>query len=305
MFVHKKKSSFNTALVLLLIVSIVACNSEKPKQEEVANGDTSSVKMDTATISPAAKKIFRSLPSPMQVLSMFQKDGAAFRGDILNSTGNVSSYSTNFSKALNLGIYAADLAYSGINNQTQTAADYMKAAKTLAEGLGVTNVFEASNVLTRFQKNMNDKDTLLHIIVDMNREIINYFKENERGNMASLVMAGGWIEGGYIAVKLVEKNKNEKIVNRIAEQKLLLNNLILLLSEYKSEKEVSDFIDRLNELQHIYDGVTISYTSKAATTNKTGNKTVVGNESKVSISDEQLKNITNKIESIRNTIVKK
>src|SRR5512145_749688 len=52
-----------------------------------------------------AKKIFYSLPSPLETAMLLKSAGATYNEMVLNDLANVEKYSTNKSKALNLGIY--------------------------------------------------------------------------------------------------------------------------------------------------------------------------------------------------------
>ena len=291
----------------LAVCFALACNSPQQEENHVADSDSANAAApkDTSAGVNAAKNIVRSIPSPLQVASMFKKAGIQYRGDVLNPTTNVSGYTNNFSKAVNLGVYVADLAYAELNDQTQISVNYFKACKTLADELGVTNLFESSGLNARIQNNVNNKDSLLLIVADLNRDMINFFRDNGRGNIATLAMAGGWVEGLYIATKLVEKTPNEKIVARVAEQKLLLNNLVLLLSAYKDEPESSNLLKELLSIQELYNGVAINYSGHGVTTEAKSNKTVMNATSTVTMSNEQLKKISEKIASLRNSITGK
>ena len=45
-----------------------------------------------------------SIPSPIQIALFAKQTKLAFNKDLLNSTSKLSSYTTNFKKALNLGV---------------------------------------------------------------------------------------------------------------------------------------------------------------------------------------------------------
>ena len=52
-----------------------------------------------------AKKIFYSLPSPLETAMLIKTAGATYNEKLLNPLSNQSGYTTNKSMALNLGIY--------------------------------------------------------------------------------------------------------------------------------------------------------------------------------------------------------
>ncbi|MFN7690355.1 MAG: hypothetical protein ACK5QU_04665, partial [Bacteroidota bacterium] len=50
-----------------------------------------------------------SIPSPLQTSILLKTSGANYSKDLLNVTSKLPSYSTEYKKALNLGVYGADL----------------------------------------------------------------------------------------------------------------------------------------------------------------------------------------------------
>ncbi len=126
---------------------------------------------------------------------------------------------TNFSKALNLGIYGADLGYVIVYDQTQDAIAYLKTTKQVSDDLGLVGVFN-EDIINRFTKNIGNKDSLLVLTSDAFRMGDAYLKDNDRMDVSALILAGGWIESLYLATNISKAKPNEDITNRIAEQKL-------------------------------------------------------------------------------------
>lgn len=288
----------NTALAMFL-AALAACNSPKEESKETAAEDT--LKTDTVKLK-TADKIAYSLPSPLKIAKLLKKSGAHFSEGIINSPENAKNYSTNFSKGLNMGVYGADIAFTTIHNQTQQSINCLKASKTLADGLGISAVFTSRDLVKRFENNLGNKDSLFVIISDLYRESDTYLKDNDNVSTASLIITGGWVEGLYIATQSLEKNKNDDLVERIAEQKLPLDNLINIISDFKDQKEFEGLLNDLKNIQAAYDKITISYDQKAAS--KEGDVTVLNTESETKVKEGALKEITEKIAVLRSKIIK-
>ena len=144
---------------------------------------------------------------------------------------------------------------------------------------------------------------MIAIISDSYWEADAYLKENSRSNTSALVIAGGWIEALYISTKLAEKTQNsDEILSRIGEQKLTLNNLVPMLEKFQGP-DVNEVIKSLQELQSAFNAVEITYTRKDPTTDEESKLTTLQTTSKISISDEALASISEKVASIRNNIV--
>lgn len=76
-----------------------------------------------------AQQVFYALPSPVETAYLIQNSGVSYNMDLSNPTANVDNYSTTMQKALNFGVYGADLSYASLFNQTQTTIQYMATEK--------------------------------------------------------------------------------------------------------------------------------------------------------------------------------
>lgn len=246
-----------------------------------------------------AKEVLYMIPSPIEVVSLLKKAGADYKGELLNPTDNVSKYQTTRAKAINLGIYGTDINYASLFDQTQETLFYVKCAKTLANNLGVMNAFD-KETLDRIEGNIENRDSMTIIMSDAYWEADSYLKENERANISALVVTGGWIEGLHIAIKIAEmKPGNEKLIQRIAEQKYALNNLILLISSYEKDADIKYVLDDLISIREIYDKLeTVKTSGENKVDEKTG-ITTIGGSKEIKITQEQLASISGKIKEVR------
>ncbi len=243
-----------------------------------------------------------SIPSPIQTAFLIKGSGAPYTKEILNPANKASDYSTNFSKALNLGIYGADLGYVTIYDQNQDAIGYLNSAKKLADELGVSGAFDA-NTIERFAKNLGNKDSMLVLVGVAYRSSDAYLKNNDRSDVSGLVLAGGWLESLHFATNVYKAKPNEEVKRRIAEQKTSLQSLIKLLTQFYSQPEYTEFIDNLNDLSTVFDGVEFKYTYEKPTTDAEKKMTTITSKSEVNITPEQIESITQKVKSIRSQIV--
>jgi hypothetical protein len=93
--------------------------------------------------------------------------------------------------------------------------------------------------------------------------------------------------------------------NRIGEQKLILDQLLLLLSFYEESPDIKTLIGELNELQKIYDNVKITYEYEESTTEEENGILVVKDNtlSKINFTEKDLDNILAVTIKIRKVIV--
>jgi len=279
---------------------LFSCGSSSEKND--------STSMDSATTTMANSKklantqqILYTLPSPVEAAALMKMSGAKFDKTYLNPTNNVSHYVSSDSKALNLGVYGTDLIYASIFEQTQETSEYFKCANTLSTSLGISGAFGEAT-FKRLKSNLTNKDSLLMIVAEASLDADAYFKENERPAASAMVAAGGWIEGLYIATRIANSTQNQEIIQRVAEQKNSIGNLIKLVESFDQEQGLTPVIADLKEIQVLFDKLEVKKGPSAKS--EPGEVPTIGVSKKITMNAEQLTAITNKVESIRNKITK-
>lgn len=295
------KGILSISLVTVLTGAVfVGCKGDGDKPEDKKDDLVETPDTIKTTQFNFSGELF-SVPSPIQTALLIQKSGITYDKSILLSSSNVNKFSTDYSRSLNLGIYGADLGYVSLYNQTQDALSYLGAVKQLADKLGISAAFDAGT-MERIQKNVTNKDSMMVLVGIAYRSSDAYLKNNQRSDVSSLVLAGGWIESLYFSVNGYKSKPNDEIKRRIAEQKQTLNSLIKILGMNTGNAEVVELTKQLSDLAKIYEGVELKYTFVEPTTDTAKKVTYINSTSEVSISTEQLTQISAKIIEIRNNI---
>lgn len=245
-------------------------------------------------------KLF-SIPSPIQTALLIKNANMTFNQDLLNPTDKVSSYTSEVKKAINLGIYGADLGYTTLYNQNSQALNYLNAVESLSNDLGIAGAFDKT-FLERFEGNSNNQDSMLVILTDAFRKGDNFLKQNQRKNVSALILAGGWIESMHFATKLYSTSKNEEVLGRIGEQKQSLSTLIEILEKYNEANANDEVLTHLTDLSASFEKVNIEYTYAEPTTDVEKRVTTFNNQTNVVITDQVLQEILTKTVALRTTV---
>ena len=186
-------------IVMLFSIGIfISCGDAKESQDESKEFDAAK-----ESLKENIEGVIVHIPDPAELPYLLQATGADFNTSLINSKESVDKYMSTFDKAaMNLGIYAADIGYLSSYEQTQEALDYLQVAKQLAEHLGVVDVVDQV-VLERFEKNIDEKDSLYEIINSAIENVDQYLKTEARNRVAALVTTGSFIEGLYVSTELV------------------------------------------------------------------------------------------------------
>lgn len=294
-----------TAAILLIAFLISGCKSDKQKtrSDEIKLDET---ELDASLLDDinSAKKIFYSLPSPLETALLIKSAGAIYDEELLNPVENTSNYTTNRSMALNLGIYTTDLSFASLFDQTQTSIRYMNAAKEMADGLGILDAID-DNTIARLEENINNRDAIMDIISETFMSSSSFLTENERPALASIVLVGGWIEGLYIASNLVGDDpiEDNKLVERIVDQKLSFDIVLKLLEDNQDNTDVVGIMNDLNELKTTYDKITITTTEIQVVPDEESNVTVLKSESTINITPAVFKELQEKVNELRTNFI--
>jgi hypothetical protein len=252
----------------------------------------------------SAENVFVYVPSPIETAGLLKESGAKYNKDFLNAPQNVSKYSNTASEALNLGVYGTDLAFAGIFEQHSETMVYMNCTGKMADALHVASAFSGDRS-DRLQNNMNNRDSVLSIITDSYWDCDALFHENSQGQASALMIAGGWIEGLYLACKVAEATNSNDIRIRIVEQRSSLDKLVFLLDK-QNHPDVKPVSDQLKTLKILFDALPKQKVEPSTvTTDPTSGVTTIGSESNlppVSLNDLEFKNILSQITIIRNSI---
>lgn len=292
---YRRKFAIRLFGIICLSMLFNGCSEEQKEEKEELEKtpSTNIIKVDNALF---------SIPSPMQTSILIKKVGANYRKELTNSVSNNSKYASNFKKALNLGIYGADLGYVTIYDQSQDAVAYLGVITKISNDLGVSGAFDQA-LINRFQKNMGNKDSLMGMVSLSFRAGNAYLQTNERKDVAALVIAGGYIESLFLTVSLANEIKNSEIISRVGEQKSSLDNLIKLLNPYYQQAEYTEFIDQLIDLAYEFDAIETIYKYVPPSTDEASKTTYINSSSQVIIQNETLTTITQKVKNLRNQIV--
>lgn len=295
-------------LPFLIIPLLFSCkgtanNSEDENAEDSELNVVSETNLDSsdAMNTTINGKIF-SIPSPIQMVTLIKTQDAVFNENILTNPNGVEKFTTTYQRAINMGIYGADLGYATVYENNSKAVTYLKSVDKLAEELGISGAFD-QNLVERFIDNGNNQDSMLIIMSEGYRKGDEFLKDNKQHDVASLILTGGWIESMFFAATIFEKSKDQEIANRIGEQKTALKTIVDLLTEFNVNNDYTDLIGQLNGLLADFEKIEFNYEFVASVHDAKNFQTNIKSKSSVKMNDAVLNNIVKKIKSIRNGLI--
>lgn len=211
--------------------------------------------------------ILYTLPAPIEMASIIKETGVRFDDQLLSPLSKVGKYSTNLKMALNLGIYATDMSVSGMFSQSQRMVDYLNTLKTLTQKLGIVKVLD-EDVVAKLERSDMSRQDALGVISEVYMNTNQYLAENNRRNIATVVMTGAWVEGLYLALNLIDPDKlNADIVGRLVAQKLAMATMLNIIDGMNADGSDADLTylrSKMDEIEVIFNAVELQKTGRVS-----------------------------------------
>jgi hypothetical protein len=265
------------SVIILSGIFLVAVSCRQAGRSEQVTTDQEMVQK--SEIDEDLKEIVNPLPEPFEVYSMLEDIGASYLGKVLNPVDHADRYFSQKSKAVNIGVYAADLGYAATYNKQDDIKTISKTLKSLVDDLGISVDYSMLQDETAKAARI-DKDTLIAVISDVYYDTYSFLYKESTPELSALMAAGAWTEGVFIATHISDDTfNNTDIVEIIYDQSKSLGSLIEYLEKFSKDEMVLSLTNDFKKLKEQYDATEGSLTK------------------------EQLEDITSTIETIRDSII--
>jgi len=292
-------------LISLLALFLTACGSGKKPDEQAFLNSLDSAKSGPTIDEEVINSILQQIPSPLEISVLLKESGTKYNASMLNTPDNLPKYNSNYKKALNLGVFGTDLGYTNIYEQNQDGIKYLSSIKSLADGLNIGQFFDIETI-GRLATNSKNLDSLLLITTQNFNSINHYLQTQSRANLSVLLLIGGWVEAMQITCQVAAKDmKNKELQEKIGEQKIILEQIVLLLSFYKDDANMASLLNDMNELKVAFDKINITYTYKESTMEIVDGVAIIKDNSSttINVTNEDIEAIRALTNSIRNKII--
>ena len=245
-----------TLIAIIIIFTFISCGNQK-KKKNVNEIDTDKLVIKEA-ISAEVKKQIKELPSSYELVDMLNKIGVDYILDIANPISNSGGYFSQKSRALNLGVYTADLCYTISYNRVDEIIDYVQTSKYLADNLSIEGAYDDQTVRA-IESNLENKDEMIRVLSSSSDKIFDFLCDNGKDNILYLIIAGGWVESSYIICKMSEKSKiSSELLEVLFKQKENFYKIYEIISKNGKDKDIQEIKNKFNSLKKFYDSINTS-----------------------------------------------
>jgi hypothetical protein len=234
-----------------------SCRSCKSK----GNNEQKQIEMeDIEDFKDELEQAIYPLPNSADVIRLLTELEVGYMVGVSNSVDNVNNYITSVSRAINLGIYGADLSYATLYNMNQDVINFLDAIRALASDLHMSRLYDR-NLYDNIKTNFDDKDKLVELLSDAFNGTYGYLTENDQQPLALMVVAGAWVEGMYITTNISNSVYHVEGISRsLLDQKKSFELFLEIAEPHADDPVVKDILDAFQPIKEVYEGIDTSLT---------------------------------------------
>jgi len=245
-------------LLPMLIISFTCLTSCK---DRAAGKEQKKVEMDQIeSIEDQIESNVYPLPTSAEVIKMLTELEVGYIIGLTNPVENIRKYFSSSRRAINLGIYGADLSYTTLYNIQQEVINYLDAIRSLANELNMSKIYN-QELYNEVKINSENKDELVKILTEAFNETYAYLSGNDQQNLALLVVGGAWVEGMYLTCNVSDAAYQVAGISGVLlDQKKDFELYLEITQPYSDDPMISDFIKQLDPIKNVYAGIGTSLT---------------------------------------------
>jgi hypothetical protein len=264
-------------ILMISFIFLTSCNSCKSRVAEKQQEKSEREQVDS--IQNQIEENVYPLPTSAVVINMLTELEVGYIIGISNPVENSKKYFSSTKRAINMGVYGADLSYATLYNMRQNVIYYLEAIKSLSYELNMSKIYDAA-LYDSIKKNYDNKEELVRILTSAFNDTYVFLAENDQQTLALLVVGGAWVEGMYLTTHVSEAAYQVAGISKVLlEQKKSFELFLEITKPYANDPSISDFVAQLDPIKKVYEGLGTSLT------------------------EENIKNITVAITGIREQIV--
>lgn len=280
-----------TKLSSLIIIAVFLTFIVRGQVDELSSGDT---------IEEISFNIFPSIPCPINKKILINDLGISYQSNFIYPPKKIEDYNSVVAQALNLGICISNLEYLKILNQK---LEFEKFFNFLKEG---AQVMEIESIIDLESMHMDSGIENIGLLSP--QKLVN-FTENmyKEGKFKEVILIplGAWLQLLFMNSLLNQKQPNKYLSYHIAEQKIFLEQFLLLFSFYEDDPEINELKNDLEHLRTGYDQVKIPQDFINSNVKDENGILIIQEDlnSKILISTQDLNSILQTVTQIREKII--
>ena len=250
-------AGFILPLLIISLTCLSSCKNRAASKQQIK-----AEKEEVKAIQGQIETNVYPLPTSAEVIKMLTDLEVGYIIGISNPVENSKKYFSSSTRAINVGVFGADLSYATLYNQQQGVINYLNAIRALANELNMSKIYN-EDLYTKIKQSFDNKDELVKILTSAFNDTYAYLSENDQQPLALLVVGGAWVEGMYLTTHVSEAAYQVAGISKVLlEQKKSFDIFLEITKPYLNDPIVSDFVKVLDPVKKVYEGIGTSLTEQ-------------------------------------------
>ena len=274
----------STLLIALLVLFAIACNnSAKSKKGVTSDGKEASVDVevfDAVKVKDQIVEIIQNSPDAVEIAKMLNEAGASYILDLTVPVDNAEKLMTTTQMSLGLGMFMFDFQYANVYRRGDMVAKIGEIEKQLIVKLGLENELSSSEeYIEKIKENVDNRDSIDFLVTEAINEASQQMATGDHPAAYALAVIGANVESLYVLSQLaLLATENNKLLEIMAAQKERAKTVFSLLELMSGDESVKGYYEKMIPVYNYFEGLT-------------------------SFGEKELKEITPKIEALRNSML--
>ncbi len=252
------KKTFTKVLVVMMLIAIASAYSCKNRGESKSKTEINAI--EGQVLEQKIEENVYPLPTSAEVIKKLSDLDLGYILGASNPPSSARNYVSSYSRAVNLGVFGADLSYSTLYNMQQDVIDYMQSMRTMANDLNLSKIYDES-LYDEIKANFDNRDTLVTILTGAFDRTYSYMVDAGQANLALLMVGGAWIEGMHLTLSVSESGAHLTGFEQVlVDQKKSFEMYEEIAKPYAEDALVAKFLAGLQPVRDEYATLTTSLT---------------------------------------------
>jgi hypothetical protein len=289
-------------ILFFVVLVFITQSCQKAKENTADNA------VDETAFADERKAFFNALKEPGEIAGQIEATAAEFSPSLMSDPKNSGVYISNEVKsAANLGVYLSDLNYCIAYKQRDLSKEYFAASHELSKAIGVDRAV-LEFLIKRYNDNLEQNDSLKAVVTDLWIKSSRDFQGTERERLTGIAMSAYQIENLRLMLGTIESYPKDLLPDDgrtlilIPLFKMVLSQRSNMVLIHKFLETYSDPLDpdknpnypyyaqALKELIEVYNKLDVD-------------QKIANNQGVELMNDAVVKELTEKVNAIRNKIV--
>jgi hypothetical protein len=291
----------NVFITLISFGLFVACAEKQSKADQEVKEDTANLPVEEEKAEAPKRKVFYPIASPEQMFDFISDNRVVYQKELINPAENRKAYVESAEKALNLGVYIADLSYAAAYQDVESTIDLYQTVRALGSEINIDEMM-SDEMMKQVSDNLQNKDSLAVIAGRSYFKAVDYLEENGMQTKLALLSVGGWIEGLYISVNSIDEfDASSPTIQRIADQKVTFANLYTYVAKQAGNLAIDQCLKDLEPIRQAF--ASLLEQKESAQNAKSKGKLRFGGGKQITITEAQFNSLKEAVNAYRTKIV--